>query len=203
MRPGARRKFKLPYSDTLQLLAEFIEVINDDEFCVGCAGRRRHVESLHKLYNCPLGIANHKDLAWREWKKTLIFPNGIGICGGCGVNQAVRASLLTALPHLISGFQGKYSDKNNEEEKLIHNEAMGPNSCPHRDGMRIFAWVVLTNPELSAAFQKSQWGPDKPITGARTWQSWIVKAGKNGVPTNIYNIALWWIDTFGMPAVPV
>jgi hypothetical protein len=102
---------------------------------------------------------------------------------------------------LISDFQDIYSDKNNEKTELLHSEKMGPASCPNLDGMRVFAWLVVTNPKFEDQFRKSRWGPDRSIGGLRTWQSWLVKKGKGNMPANMYNVALWWIDTFGMPVI--
>jgi hypothetical protein len=99
--------------------------------------------------------------------------------------------------------QDVYSDTNNEDTKLLHCEKMGPRSCPDLDGMRVLAWLVVTDHELVARFLASRWAPRKPIGGLRTWQSWLSQRGKTGnVPTNLYNIASWWIETFGMPVIP-
>jgi hypothetical protein len=76
----------------MQRIAEFIEIINDEEFCVGCTARQLPLTSLHRLNNCPHGIAGYRDQAWLDWRKPLLFPNAIGMCGGCGVSNTVRVS---------------------------------------------------------------------------------------------------------------
>lgn len=103
---------------------------------------------------------------------------------------------------LITRLQSNYSDQNNEDATLLHVESMGPNSCPHLDGMRVLAWLVVTNPELEARFCSSRWAPKRPIGGARTWQSWLARKDPFHLSANMYNIALWWIDAYGMPVIP-
>jgi hypothetical protein len=88
--PPNTKKYKHPNSERLQLLAKFIDIINDEEFCVGCTARRHPIVSLHQLSNCPRGIADYRDKEWLRWRKTLIFPKSVGICGGCGVSTLVR-----------------------------------------------------------------------------------------------------------------
>jgi hypothetical protein len=99
--------------------------------------------------------------------------------------------------------QDIYSDANNEDTNLLHFNQMGPKSCPNLDGVRVLAWLVVTDRELKARFLTSKWAPARPINGLRTWQSWLAQRGKSGnMPSNLYNIASWWIETFGMPIVP-
>lgn len=205
--PLARQNHMKTYniygSENLQLIAQFIEVINDEEFCVGCFLRGIPITSLHKLNACPHGIAGYKDQSWLSWRKQLIFPNAVGVCGGCGVSKEVHLLILTYhFFNLTYDLQSIYSDENNEDTKLLHLESMGPSSCPHLDGMRVFAWLVVTNPEFEAQFCTSRWAPTRPIGGIRTWQSWLARQDPIHMSSNLYNIALWWIQVYGMPAIP-
>jgi hypothetical protein len=201
-KPPNTKKYTLPNSERLQLLAKFIEIINNKEFCVGCMARRHPVVSLHQLSNCPHGIADYRDTEWMRWRKTLIFPKSVGICGGCGVHNQVQVFCFISQHIFMVVTQDIYSDTNNEDTKLLHYEEMGPKLCPHVNGIRVLAWLVVTDRELEACFVTSRWAPTKPINGLRTWQSWLSQREKKGnIPSNLYNIASWWIETFGMPVI--
>src|SRR6202790_1718859 len=140
LKPPNTKKYKLPNSERLQLLAKLIEIINDIEFCVGCMARGYPVVSLHQLDNCPHGITDYKDNEWLRWRKTLIFPKSVGICGGCGVSNLVRVFCFIS-PHIFMVvIQGVHSENNNEDTKLLHCDQMGPKLCPHLDGIRVLAW---------------------------------------------------------------
>jgi hypothetical protein len=105
-KPPNTKKYKLPNSERLQLLAKFIEIINDGEFCVGCTARRHPVVSLHQLSNCPHGIADYRDKEWLRWRKTVIFPKSVGICGGCGVSTLVRVFHFISYTYFYGGRSG-------------------------------------------------------------------------------------------------